>query len=276
MWNLCQFVKFVSRSEAPPRWCYCVNLDARKWSLAAVLIFIMPTGFSQAAPQVVPLTSPQLWQRLEFTISNVPSVGNPFDPDSIRLDAAFTFPSGRAMVVPAFWYQDYQRSLSGGKEQDVPTGPSGWRLRLTPPETGSYALSLTIQTNGQLAGGPVTANFNVPTSPMPVRSGYVGIAPSRQYFQTGDGQALRLIGENVAWGDDPQTFRLFSKRSAGGDAHAESVFPGCGPRGAMAAGWRSIGTGRGRRPQNVEPRFLFVHERRIEAVERRAYPLNGR
>ena len=29
--------------------------------------------------------------------------------------------------------------------------------------------------------------------------GYVQVAPSHQYFQTTDGQALRIIGENVCW-----------------------------------------------------------------------------
>jgi hypothetical protein len=163
-------------------------------------------GFSQSVPQIIPLTSPQLWQRLEFSIGNVPSAANPFDPDSIRLDATFTFPSGRTLVAPAFWYQGYQRSLSGGYEQDVPTGPGGWRLRLTPSESGTYSLLLTIQTNAQSSGGPVVTNFTVPASPPPVRSGYAGLAPSHQYLQTGDGQPLRLIGENVAWGDGPQTY----------------------------------------------------------------------
>src|SRR6266404_2429971 len=112
-------------------------------------------GFSQLAPQISQLTSPQLWRRLEFSITNVPFVTNPFDPDTIRLDAAFALPSGRTTTVPAFWYQGYQRSLSGGYEYDVATGVAGWRLRFTPPETGSYSLSLTVRTNGQLSGGPV-------------------------------------------------------------------------------------------------------------------------
>ena len=126
-----------------------MNIDTKKWLSAALLAFILAPGSSQSAPQIISLTAPQLWQRLEFTVSDVPSVANPFDPDRIRLDATFSLPSGRTMVVPAFWYQDYQRSLSGGYEQDVPTGPGGWRLRFTPPETGNYSLSLTIQTNGQ-------------------------------------------------------------------------------------------------------------------------------
>jgi hypothetical protein len=200
-----------------------VHSDTKKWLFVAAVVFLLARGLSQAAPQIIPLTSPQLWQRLEFALSNVPSVGNPFDPDSIRLDAAFTFPSGRTLVVPAFWYQGYQRSLSGGYEQDVPTGTGGWRLRFTPPESGGYSLSLTIQTNGQPSGGAVITNFTVPTSPPPPRSGYVGIAPSRQYFQTGDGQPLRLIGENVAWGDNPQTFSYdtwFSHMQSAGENYA--------------------------------------------------------
>jgi hypothetical protein len=183
-----------------------VSWQAFKRLFAAVLVFILTREFSQSAPQISPLTSPQVWQRLEFSIGNVPSAANPFDPDVIRLDAKFSLPSGGMVTVPAFWYQGYQRSLSGGYESDAKTGPAGWRLRFTPPEIGSYTLSLSISTNGQPSGGPVITNFSVPAGPLPARYGHVGIAPGHQYFQTGDGQPLRLIGENVCWGDGPATY----------------------------------------------------------------------
>jgi hypothetical protein len=173
---------------------------------ASVWFVLSVCGFAQAMPQIVQLTTPQLWQRAEFSITNVPAATNPFDPDIIRLDATFTFPSGRTMVVPAFWYQAYQRSLSGGYEYDTPIGSAGWRLRFTPPEAGAYSLSLIVQTNRQPFGAPVNTSFNVPANTPPARFGYVGIAASRQYFQTGDGQALRLIGENVCWPDGPGTY----------------------------------------------------------------------
>ena len=200
-----------------------MHSDTKKWSFLAVVVFFLSCRPSQSASQITPLTSPQLWQRLEFTVGNVPPVGNPFDSDRIRLDATITFPSGRTLVVPAFWYQGFQLSLSGGNEQDVPVGTGGWRFRFTPPESGSYSLSLTIQTNGQPFGGPVITNFSVPPSPPPLRSGYVGIAPSRQYFQTGDGQPLRLVGENVAWGNGPGTFSYdtwFSHMQSAGENYA--------------------------------------------------------
>ncbi|HXC98153.1 MAG TPA: DUF5060 domain-containing protein, partial [Verrucomicrobiae bacterium] len=183
-----------------------VQMTVRIRLFVAVVGFLSSAGFSPAAPQVIPLNPPQFWQRLEFSVTNVPAAGNPFDPDSIRLDATFTMPSGRTTTVAAFWYQAYQRSLSGGYEYDAPTGAAGWRLRFTPPETGNYSLSLAIRTNGQLSGGLVVTNFSVPSNAPPARFGYAGLAPGRQYFQTGDGQPLRLIGEDVGWGDGPGTY----------------------------------------------------------------------
>jgi hypothetical protein len=45
----------------------------------------------------------------------------------------------------------------------------------------------------------VITNFTVPVATPPSGAGYVRIAASKQYFETGDGQPLRLIGENVCW-----------------------------------------------------------------------------
>ena len=151
---------------------------------------------AQSTPQIIQLIPAQLWQRLEFNIANVPATSNPFNPDVIRLDATFTLPSGKTMTVPAFWYQGYQRGLSGGYEYLTAVGSPQWRLRFTPPAPGTYTISLVVQTNGQPYGAPVNTSFVVPAGAPPARFGYVGIASGGQYFQTGDGQRLRLIGEN--------------------------------------------------------------------------------
>jgi Domain of unknown function (DUF5060) len=150
------------------------------------------------SPQIIQLNAAQLWQMLQFQITNVPTGGNPFDPAIIRLDATFTLPSGGTMVVPAFWYQGYTLGLSGGTEQDTVSGPPQWRLRFTPPEAGNYSLSLVIETNDQPYATVVT-NFTVISNTPPARFGYVSTAPDNQYFRTGDGLALPLNGENVAW-----------------------------------------------------------------------------
>ena len=66
-------------------------------------------------------------------ITGVPAVTNPFDPDQIRVDGAFVSPAGQTSSVPAFWYQGYQRRLSGGSEALSAVGAAEWRLRFTPP-----------------------------------------------------------------------------------------------------------------------------------------------
>ena len=47
-------------------------------------------------------------------MTGAPPAANNFDPDLIRLDATITAPSGRSLVVPAFWYQNFTRALAGG------------------------------------------------------------------------------------------------------------------------------------------------------------------
>lgn len=141
-----------------------------------------------------------MWQRTEFRITGVPVVTNPFDPDLVRVDVEFTAPSGTSMVVPAFWYQDFERRLTNGRETLQTTGPAEWRARFTPQEPGLFTIALTIRTNGVLQGGPVTANFNVATASSAGRNtGNVRIAQGTQYFETSDGRPLKLIGHNVCW-----------------------------------------------------------------------------
>lgn len=154
---------------------------------------------AQPTPQIIQLNSAQLWQRLEFSLTNIPAASNPFDPDIIRLDATFTAPSGKTMRIPAFWYQNYSRTQSGDYEQLTPIGSAEWRLRFVPVESGNYSMSLVMYTNDHIFNAPATTNFSVAAGAVPSGSGYVSVAPGHQYFETGAARALRLIGENVDW-----------------------------------------------------------------------------
>ena len=167
-----------------------------------LLTAILAAGCRQLeaqTPEIVPLGEPQLWQRAEFRVDHAPVATNCFDPDLIRLDATFTPPSGRALTVPAFWYQDYSRMVTNGAEVVSPVGSPQWRIRFTPAEPGDYKLSLNIETNGVSAGRPITTHFNVPVATPSGQHGYVRVAPDKRYFETTDGRPLRLVGENVCW-----------------------------------------------------------------------------
>jgi hypothetical protein len=164
------------------------------------------TRLQAQTPQIIPLNTAQAWTRAEFRIDHTPAATNCFDPDLIRLDATFTSPSGQAVTVPAFWFQDYSRALRNGSEVLTPSGPPQWRVRFTPVEPGEYKLSLGIQTNGSPAGSAVTTHFHVLPAAPSIRQGFVRVAPDKRYFETSEGHPLRLVGHNVCWAESQGTF----------------------------------------------------------------------
>jgi Domain of unknown function (DUF5060) len=173
-------------------------------ALAATLI-----GIGQVrAVSLAPLGQPQLWKRLEFRVDGLPVVAQPFDPDVFAVDATFTMPSGRQMLVPAFWYQGYRRTLQNGTEVLATDGTPQWRVRFTPPEPGDYAIRLSVSQMGQTTGEPVNASFTVPEpSPGSIsRAGWVRVAADGHYLETDQGMPLPLIGANVCWPGNRGTY----------------------------------------------------------------------
>jgi len=145
------------------------------------------------------LDEPALWQRMEYRIGNVPEVANPFDPDQIRIDVTFTAPSGAMTLVPAFWYQAYEREMAHGAEQLHAVGNPEWRVRFTPSEVGHYDVSVAVGLNGEAPKVAVASAFDVALQELGGRHGWVRVGPDGRYFETSDGKPLRLIGENVCW-----------------------------------------------------------------------------
>ena len=218
----------------------------------SLFVLLFWSGISDGAGiGLTQLTPAHSWQRLEFALTNLPAVSNPFDLDLIRVDATFTSPSGKMVTVPGFWYQAYVRSLSGGLEKDTPSGSAGWRIRFTPTEAGANSISVLVVTNGQTAGPPITAGFNVASDSPASRVGYVMISPAGRYFQTGDGQALPLRGQDVAWPSGLGTYdydNYFSSMQPAGENFARiwmwptSFGIECGPSNlnnyALAPAWQ--------------------------------------
>lgn len=166
--------------------------------LAIAAALSLPAHAVESA-QVTPLHPSSQWQRAEFRITGAPTAANNFDPDVIRLDASFISPSGATSAVPAFWYQDFTHTLVAGAEVLTASGAPGWRLRFTPTEAGEYRVALSAALNGASPSVIATSRFTVTALPGPAARGWVRVASDRRYFETTDGQALRLIGENVCW-----------------------------------------------------------------------------
>jgi hypothetical protein len=171
---------------------------------SGLLLALALAGWLTAAPplpaavSITQLNSAQRWALVEFRLGGVPAATNNFDPDLIRMDATFTGPSGSNAVVPAFWYQTYSRSLSGGSESLTAVGSPEWRVRFTPTESGAHTLSVTVLTNGQSTGPPATLTFTAAPA-TPGARGFARVSPNGRCFVTDDGAPLPLIGLNVCW-----------------------------------------------------------------------------
>lgn len=92
--------------------------------------------------RIVPVDIPSRASRYStytasFTLGR--SYQNPCDHAEIDVQAEFLLPSGRQVMLPAFWFQDYT-VVSGSEryEQYLPAGTPHWRIRFLPMEEGAH------------------------------------------------------------------------------------------------------------------------------------------
>jgi hypothetical protein len=131
----------------------------RLWGVRRVirgLLVIALAGTYQparAADEVVPLSSSGTLAISDISVGRTPVARhetveltfqvtgqwqNPFDPDEIRVDAVFTVPDGTEITVPGFFYQDYRRTVSNGRESYQRVGEPCWKVRFAPAQVGEY------------------------------------------------------------------------------------------------------------------------------------------
>jgi len=138
------------------------------------------------------------YDKLELVADIEATFNNPYDPNDIRVDGQFETPYGERIVVPAFYYRDYD--YANGSLN--PTDDWSWRVRFTPTETGEYRYRVLATT----ANGSRRSNWQtiiVTPSDVP---GFIRIDPRNpRYFAFDDGTPYFPVGENMAWsrGQDP-------------------------------------------------------------------------
>ena len=119
-----------------------------------------------------------------------------YDYDSIALSGIFTAPSGLQYTVDGFYYQHFI-PLENGLLQDV--GEPFFKLRFSPRETGSYSYILqATDADGTVQTAP--AQFVVSESD---RGGFVSVAEGTHLLSNEKDENVFLIGENIAWANQP-------------------------------------------------------------------------
>lgn len=134
----------------------------------------------------------------------VARAGNPFDPDEVAVEVLVRHASGRQIVLPAFWYQDYSYSVSDDKKTEAfaPVGKPAFVARFAAREKGRHEYRWRIRqgkTTEEKPGG--TFIVTDARSDGPVVRG-----TSKRYFQLASGAPLFLIGQNVGWSRRPAPF----------------------------------------------------------------------
>ena len=166
---------------------------------------------------------------LAFDLSRI--YGNPFDPAQIDVVASFTSPTGKTVSVPAFYYRDFTRRLTGlGEELLVPLGPSCWLVRFAPSELGPWSVTLSAR-DPRSSAKTKPLSFRCVDSPS---DGFIQVDPGDPFFfsfQSGKffypvGQMLRSptdlrvpypYGFTQKTGEGTYAFdRYFDKLSANG------------------------------------------------------------
>lgn len=177
------------------------SLVIRASHSVSVLLLLTLALRAQAAPAVAvhPLPAPGLaaYGLAEWTVTLDKTYANPFNPDEIAVDAAFSGPQGQFLRLPGFWFQDFRRQENpDGSENITPNGSPQWRVRFCPPAPGRWHLSVAARDSSGTGMSSVMA-FTVQSSKAP---GFVKRAPgSDRYLEYDNGAAFFPVGENICW-----------------------------------------------------------------------------
>lgn len=105
---------------------------------------------------------------------------NPFLDWELDVEATFTHTtSGTVKKIDAFYYREYERNVTDGVWDEMPTN-FPMRARFSPPETGKWQCVITIKTNNTVVAQSAPFLFSVVTSSNP---GYVTVHPNNRNLQ---------------------------------------------------------------------------------------------
>ena len=133
-----------------------------------------------------------LYEKLELIADIEANYDNPYDPVQIRVDGRFFSPSGETVIIPGFYYEDFEYTGSNVRSLD----DWSWRVRFTPTEIGDWEYQVLVTT----AEGTIRSergNFTVTESDNP---GFIRVDERNpHYFVFDNGEPYFPVGENIGW-----------------------------------------------------------------------------
>jgi len=123
------------------------------------------------------------YQKAEWQIELKSNWSNPYAASEIALDMLITSPSGKKLILPAY----YESGNSGEK--------SLWKARFTPRENGVYTCQFELKEKGKVVSSQAKTEFKVKASKA---KGFLN--PNDWWtLRYDNGELFRGIGENICW-----------------------------------------------------------------------------
>ncbi len=163
---------------------------------------------SSEAPQISDVKLPGegvgRYDMYEVSFQLAATYTNPFDPDDIKVDGVFVYPSGKIVTIPAFFIEPMKPNKSDkvlmtyNPSYYYESGIPEWRLRFAGDEIGEYSFYITAKdSKGQTCA---TQSFKFSVFPSG-NKGWVDISKNNPsiLINSADGTPYYGSGSNMAW-----------------------------------------------------------------------------
>ena len=150
------------------------------------------------------------YEKVEISFHLSDEYPNPFNPSVVNVEGVFSSPSGKTVVIPGFYYQEYQCKLVSGEELISPVDYPYWKIRFTPVEEGVYNYYVRIN-DSKSEQKTQTGSFTVFASK---HKGFIGVSSiDRQYFCFTDNSFFYPVGENIRSPTDARYDKLIHAKT---------------------------------------------------------------
>jgi len=138
--------------------------------------------------------------KVELLIGADEQYDNPFDPQEVDLTVRISSPSGKTLVLPAFFCRDYERRKMNQRRTRAnwyyPLGGGAWKARFAPAETGTYSAVANLKDkNGSAQSGRIRFQCTASKSKGFLRAG----RKDPRFFEFSEGEPFFAIGQNLAY-----------------------------------------------------------------------------
>jgi len=168
-----------------------------------VLAFAGVNPLGDSGPQIAIEASANRvakYEKLELLIQVDKRYENPFDPQEVDLTVRINSPSGKTLVLPAFFCHDYdRRKMNQGRTREnwfYPVGAGGWKARFAPTETGAYSAVANLKDKNRSAQ---SSRIRFESTASKIKGFLRAGRKDPRFFEFSEGEPFFVIGQNLAY-----------------------------------------------------------------------------